>query len=687
MMADVWPDRTEERVPAPARREISLEAVLNSSADLVIVFSLEGDLIWMSPSCDAYFGSIRSEPGDRRNAVASIIHERDRQAFRRCIERLRRGSTEECVVMRLVGLDGSTSTFETMLHNHLGDPTLRAIVAIARNVTKRLVSDGDLATSERRLLAIMEHTHDLAMIVDAGRCRWVSPTVERILGYEPEVLFGRLVTDKIHPDDRQDFDDLLRMATDPGFADDAQPTFWRVMASDGTYRLLEGVVSRWNGDDSSDGALIINAWDATENEASKTALQGLSARDPLTGLGNRRALERLDTDGSAVLFIHIDGLHDVNSSYGHDSGDMVMVEIARRIAHAAGVLPVVHHGGAEFVLFAGTDEHGVRLVAEVLLVTVGEPVALDEHRSAHVGVSIGVAMAEAGEPTGATRDRAAHALVTAKARGGGIAHWDAELARVQANVRHLYRAINEGLRRDEFEVYYQPIIDIVSRRIIGAEALLRWHHPTEGLTDAYSFAAVAEQTGLMDTLGQRALLEACRAAGRWALPASFRLRVNATAHQLSSPSFVHDIRVALSRSGLPPNRLGIEITEGVLLARDDTVEQNLRWLRALGIRVDVDDFGTGYSSLLYLKHFPIDGIKLDRAFVSGLGEDATDEAIVQSLTMLATTLGIELCGEGVEEERQLDGLLRHGVQTAQGYLFSKAVSAQQFEELLAVGSL
>jgi EAL domain-containing protein (putative c-di-GMP-specific phosphodiesterase class I) len=222
---------------------------------------------------------------------------------------------------------------------------------------------------------------------------------------------------------------------------------------------------------------------------------------------------------------------------------------------------------------------------------------------------------------------------------------------------------------------------------VGAEALLRWHHPTLGLRAASEFVDTAESSGLMPELGRRVLERSVRQAARWTLPAAFRLRVNASATQLTDAAFADEVRTVLSEAGLPPSRLGIEITETTLLNADDTVTANLEGLRRLGVRIDVDDFGTGYSSLLYLKRLPVDGIKVDRAFVAGLGSDARDEAIVDSIALLAEGLGLDVCGEGVELAAHLDGLRRRGIRSAQGWLFSAAVDASSFAGLLAAGTV
>ena len=247
---------------------------------------------------------------------------------------------------------------------------------------------------------------------------------------------------------------------------------------------------------------------------------------------------------------------------------------------------------------------------------------------------------------------------------------------------HLATALFEAIRLDQIEVFYQPIVATDSGRILGAEALLRWQHPTAGILSAGSFAHVAEQTGMLGLLGRRALNAACLATASWPTPAGFRMQVNANVQQLSSRTFLGDVRQALRSASLDPHMLAVEITETVRLPASGQVLQNLNGLRAMGVAIELDDFGTGFCSPLYLKQLPVTGIKLDQQFVSGLGLEATDDIIVAHLASMALKLGLTVCGEGVEHEQQRSRLVDYGVAAAQGWLFSAAVSGDDFARLL-----
>jgi EAL domain-containing protein (putative c-di-GMP-specific phosphodiesterase class I) len=231
----------------------------------------------------------------------------------------------------------------------------------------------------------------------------------------------------------------------------------------------------------------------------------------------------------------------------------------------------------------------------------------------------------------------------------------------------------EAVRGDAIGVHYQPIVDLRSTAIVGAEALLRWKHPTDGVLTAGLFASSAERCGVLALLGDRALKMACAALANWPANDTFTVRVNVNAQQLRTRGFVQTVESALANANLAPSRLVLEVTETMPMSTSHRVIENLTALRSLGIDIELDDFGTGYGSPLFLKSLPVTGIKLDRCFVSGLGRDQRDDAIVRNLTNLAFDLGLTVCAEGIEHEHQREHLLAIGVRQAQGYLFGAAV--------------
>lgn len=244
-------------------------------------------------------------------------------------------------------------------------------------------------------------------------------------------------------------------------------------------------------------------------------------------------------------------------------------------------------------------------------------------------------------------------------------------------------ALWDAARREEFVTYYQPVIDVATREIVGAEALLRWVAPDGSVIPAATFALVAEQIGLLPVLSRQSLALACHECVTWPSPLPLELRVNVSPAQLSSRWLVTSVRSALRSSGLSPDCLCIEIVETAPLPQSRVVLRNLHQLRELGVRIDLDDFGTGYGSPLYLKNFPVTGIKLDRSFVAGLGISSRDRVIVSGLVRMAVDLGLTVVGEGVEDETQFSELAAAGVRYAQGWLFDPALPPAEFAARLA----
>lgn len=413
--------------------------------------------------------------------------------------------------------------------------------------------------------------------------------------------------------------------------------------------------------------------------------------DALTSLPNRvlfgelleHALHRAQRSGKAlaVLFMDLDGFKVVNDSLGHEAGDDLLVAVARRLEDVLRPGDVVgRFGGDEFTILCDELEPGAevdqaRAVAQRVIDAVREPIVLSG-QDQFVSASVGVALASTGQERAEALMRDADAaMYRAKELGRGMCEVFDPNMHSRAQARHeLENALHRAVARREFRVFYQPILSLHDGTCVGAEALVRWQHPERGLLAPREFLETAEETGLIVPLGTLVLEEACRQSMSWRRNLregnGFFLSVNFSGRQLQQPDLIDSVSDVLERCGLPPQALGIEVTETMLMKDRDAGVATVTGLKELGVRVAIDDFGTGYSALGYLRRFPIDDVKLDRAFVERLGADAGDSAVVAAVVSLGQALGVTVTAEGVESVAQLEELKSLGVDSAQGYLFA-----------------
>jgi EAL domain-containing protein (putative c-di-GMP-specific phosphodiesterase class I) len=341
-------------------------------------------------------------------------------------------------------------------------------------------------------------------------------------------------------------------------------------------------------------------------------------------------------------------------------------------------------GGDEFVALVepGTFDIAPELVAERILDVLRQPIALRQagERVARITASIGVATAQGPSAEGLLRD-ADVALYEAKQTGRDryVLFESAMQATLQERLL-LQSDLREALARDELFLLYQPILDLELERIVGVEALIRWRHPIRGIIAPDTFIPLAEETGLIIPIGRWVLAQACRQAASWhEQDHSIQISVNVSARQLDHDELVDDVRSALQGSGLKPTSLTLEITETALMRDAEVTGQLLAKLKALGVKIAIDDFGTGYSSLAYLRQFPVDILKIDRAFITGLADSADSRALVHTLIALGKTLGLQALAEGIEDQDQLEILKYEQCDLGQGFLFARPLTVEDFE--------
>jgi diguanylate cyclase (GGDEF)-like protein len=430
---------------------------------------------------------------------------------------------------------------------------------------------------------------------------------------------------------------------------------------------------------------------AIERTHAQAQLAHQAAHDALTGLPNRvvfldriaLALARTQRSRSsvAVLFLDLDRFKFINDSLGHHAGDRLLRALSKRLQEV--VRPgdtVARFGGDEFTILCEgiADEAHALAIAERVGQVATAPFSLGD-AEVFVTMSIGIALASGGRVRPESLvENADAAMYRAKARGGGRREVFDQAMRARAKRRlamhsSLYRAVERG----EFRVLYQPIHNLASGRPLGAEALVRWEHPDRGLIEPGEFIALAEETGLIVPIGTQVLREACRQARTWQVAGRrLGIKVNLSARQFAHPNLGGVVAEILAETGIDPATVYLEITETVLMEDVESTSTALAQLKSLGVSLTVDDFGTGYSSLAYLKRFPVDELKVDRAFVAGLLSDQEDSAIVAAVINLAHTLGLQSVAEGVETAEQLAKLRELGCDIGQGYYFGRPLPAE-----------
>ncbi len=444
-------------------------------------------------------------------------------------------------------------------------------------------------------------------------------------------------------------------------------------------------------------ANLVTIVDITEQKRAEARSEHIAHHDGLTGLANRVLfLRRLDeaiwhaTENQcplALLYLDLDHFKNVNDTLGHPTGNRLLCVVGQRLRHVLRQSDFVARlGGDEFAIIQPDLDRpeAAGQLARRIVEALSAPFDLDGHH-VMIGVSIGIAFAEGcGETSDQLMRNADIALYRAKEDGRRTYRiYSPDLHAHVLAQGMLEHDLREAYAKDEFELYYQPLVGLGTGAITGFEALLRWNHPTRGQIAPGEFVGPAEEIGLIVPIGEWVLSQACVEAMNW--PDDLKVAVNLSPVQFKSGNVIQAVLLALARSGLPPRRLELEITETVLLAESEAVLATLHELRGLGVGVSMDDFGTGYSSLSYLRAFPFTKIKIDRSFVSGIAESEQCAAIIHAATGLGSSLGMAITAEGVETRQQLEWLEREGCTEIQGYLFSPPVPPQEIPGLLARG--
>ncbi len=574
-----------------------------------------------------------------------------------------------------------------------------------------------LAQREHLFQLITENAADMIAVIDRnGQRLYNSPAYQKVLGYGAEELAATSSMDQIHPDDRARVLEASAKARNTGRGERLE---YRIRHKDGSWRFLESTASAIHSPQGENDGLVIVNRDITERKRAEEKLAHQSFHDGLTDLPNRALfLDRLQrtitlsqrhTDFKfAVLFIDIDEFKVFNDSLGHDAGDGLLIQIARRLSASLRGADTVSRprlgnarppvaestlarpGGDEFTVLIEDlhDPSDAVRVAERIQERLAIPFDLNGQKIV-LTVSIGIAFSsnggvEAQDVLGDAEIAMYRAKSTGKARCEVFDHamHAGAIKRLQ-----LETDLRKALELNQFRVYYQPIVSLGSGHIVGFETLSRWQRP-EGLVMPGEFIAVADETGIILPINRQLLFDACRQLRSWhqIFPSDppLTININITSKEFAQPELASQIGKTLRETGVDPACVNVEITETIAMADAGRSSVVLSELKALGVCLDIDDFGTGYSSLSRLQAFPVDALKIDRAFISRIDTDPETHEIVRIIVMLAHGLRLKVVAEGVETPRQAEMLKEIGCEMAQGYLYSKPAPAETIEQLLRI---
>ena len=679
-----------------AQQSSFLHTLIGTIPDLVWLKDPKGVYLACNPMFERLYNAKESEIIGKNDfdfvnpELAQFFQDHDKAAIAENGSR----TNEEFLKFADGSYEGLFDTIKTPMRDM--DGNVIGVLGIARDITERKMREEELRRKDTDLSAAqaLAHIGNWRLDILQNTLEWSDETY-RIFGIEiGSPLTYESFLSCIHPDDRLKVDRAWQKAL--------EGSVYEI-----EHRIIVGDEVKWvkehaKLDTDESGKLIRGVGSVqviTERKLYEEKLERLANYDPLTGLANRAlfsshlhsSIEKAKRHKTqlAVLMFDLDRFKDVNDSFGHGSGDELLQQVAQRFGSRLRDGDIVSRlGGDEFAIvleYLAHPEDAGRIVTEMINAQ-SVPYKLIGGAEVHIGMSAGIVLfPDHGDDASQLLQHADAALYKAKENGRGTYRYYTDELTDSARQRIEYETrLRHAVENNEFEVYYQPQVHIATGQIVGAEALVRWNDPENGMILPSLFIPIAEDTGLIGVIGEWVLNETCKQGKIW-LDEGHRLTlaVNLSAHQVRHQNIPEMVEAALKKSGYPADKLELELTESALMQREDEAVAMLHALRAMGIRLAIDDFGTGYSSLSYLKRFPIDVLKIDKSFVDDLPFNTDDMAIVTAIIAMGKALGFQILAEGTERIEQIEFLKERGCTMYQGYFKSPPVPAKEFLKLLS----
>ncbi|GED59355.1 EAL domain-containing protein [Brevibacillus formosus] len=567
-------------------------------------------------------------------------------------------------------------------------------LSIRSDITARKQMEDELKRSEEKYRIIAENTSDIISIINLdGDFLYLSPSHKRVWEHTvPDEEIHNLF-EWIVEDDR----DIFAYAIQHAFSTRKEYMVeCRINTQRNDVIWTESKINPIMDEEGNVTKLLLVTRDVTDRKQSEETIHHLAYHDALTDLPNRRMyVQQLSKEmmqakrfqsNLAVLFLDLDRFKDVNDSFGHDVGDMLLVEAAKRLQACLKPGDVVARlGGDEFTIMQNQlqDRSEATALAEQIMYQLQRPFELDGHVF-NVSCSIGIALyPQDGDNPEDLLKRADTALYTVKSRGkNGYDFFDPTMEAKSLERILMENEMRKAIEQEQFQIYYQPKIDIATSAMTGMEALVRWVHPELGIIPPNRFIPIAEETGMILALGEWILKQACKQNKIWHDQGyTLKVSVNLSARQIYQKDLVEMIKDILQETNLSPNWLELEITESIFVKMEEATAV-LQQIRDIGIQISIDDFGTGYSSFSYIKSLPVDTIKIDASFIRDIHHNQESQAIVKAIVTIAQSLNMNVIAEGIELHDQVAALKENGCDHGQGYLFSKPLPTDDFDQLL-----